>query len=97
MAVDNELIHHKPDLPDKFVTRAQQHQIHHQQQQQHPSTPGYEPGAPASSGGSGGMGPAEEKVAYFYYHVLADSFARDLPGVRRAEEQLAALAGERSS
>ncbi|CAM9469496.1 unnamed protein product, partial [Scytosiphon promiscuus] len=49
-AVDHELIHHDPDLPDKF------------------------------------------KVAFFYSHVLADSFAKDLPGVRRAEEELAALA-----
>ena len=36
----------------------------------------------------------DDKVTYFYLQVLADSFAKELPGVRRAEEQLAALAGE---
>lgn len=45
-------------------------------------------------GGGGGGGLAEERVAHFYYQVLADSFGKELPGVRRAEEQLAALAGE---
>lgn len=36
----------------------------------------------------------DDKVTHFYLQVLADSFAKELPGVRRAEEQLAALAGE---
>lgn len=36
----------------------------------------------------------EDKVTHFYYQVLADGFAKELPGVRRAEEQLAALAGD---
>lgn len=49
---------------------------------------------PGSGGGGGGGGLSEEKVTHFYYQVLADSFAKDLPGIRRAEEQLAALAGK---
>lgn len=105
-AVDQELIHHDPNLPDKFVVRAQS--------QQHPSAAaaaavgttslsasvyGAPPIAsnPTAAGGGGSVagGLLEDKVAHFYYQVLADSFAKELPGVRRAEEQLAALAGER--
>lgn len=94
-AVDQELIHHDPNLPDKFVVRAQN---------QHPATAASTSlsasayGAPSISsptgGGASGGALPEDKVTYFYYQVLADSFAKELPGVRRAEEQLAALAGE---
>lgn len=93
-AVDQELIHHHPDLPDKFVVRANQH---HPVAHSSPAASGYGAtslSSPTSGGGSGGR-LMDDKVTHFYYQILADSFAKELPGVRRAEEELAALAGER--
>lgn len=83
---------------DKFVVRAQQHQQPQAATAHGPLGLGHLAGAPSSSlpGSNGGVdaGPTEQRSKHFYYQVLADSFAKDLPGVRRAEEQLAALAGE---
>lgn len=86
-AVDQELINNHTDLPDKFVVRAQQH-----------PTQGAAAGSGSSgvggSGGSGGSLTVGKLVPHFYLQVLAESFAKDLPSVRRGEQQLAALAGE---
>eukprot|EP00903_Cladosiphon_okamuranus_P012671 g11851.t1 len=90
-AVDQELIHHHPDLPDKFVVRANQH---HPAAHSSPIASGYGAtslSSPTGGAGSGG-GLMDDKVTHYYYQILADSFAKELPGVRRAEEQLAALA-----
>lgn len=92
-AVDQELIHHHLDLPDKFVVRANQH---YSTAHSNLSASGYgatSMSSPTGGGGSGG-GLMDDKVTHYYYQVLADSFAKEIPGVRRAEEQLAALAGE---
>lgn len=87
-AIDRELIAQHPELPeDKFVVR------HGTQTQTQTQTGGSSAGA-AGGGGSGAPTEAGSRVAHFYLQVLAESFAKDLPGARRGEEQLSALAGE---
>lgn len=90
IAVDQELIYHDDDFPDAFVARMQQHTGHGLLVSRNVFTGGDE----AGTGGGGGGVSAGGRPHHFYLQVLVDSFAKNLPGVRRGEEQLAALAGE---
>lgn len=92
-AVDQELIHHGEDFPDAFVARAQQHTGHGLLVSRNVFA-GEAAGTGGGGGGTGGGVSAGGRPHHFYLQVLADSFAKSLPGVRRGEEQLAALAGE---
>lgn len=93
-AVDQELIHHDADFPDAFVARAQQ-QTGHGLLVSRNLFAGEAAGTGGGGGGGGGGGvSAGGRPHHFYLQVLVDSFAKSLPGVRRGEEQLAALAGE---
>lgn len=94
-AVDQELIHHDADFPDAFVARAQQQTGHGLLVSRNIFT-GEAAGAGTGGGDGGGGGgvSAGGRPHHFYLQVLVDSFAKSLPGVRRSEEQLAALAGE---
>lgn len=95
-AIDQELIHHDVDFPDTFVSRMMQQQQHTGGQVLLSSKNAGEAVANAGSGGGGGGGgeSAGGKPHHFYLQMLAESFAKNLPGVRRGEEQLAALAGK---
>lgn len=89
-AVDRQLINNHDDFPDAFVARAYAHN--------NTGAHGYGVGSGATATASAADGamvaPGSSKVAHFYLHVLAESFAKNLPSARRGVEQLGALAGK---
>ena len=89
-AVDRELINNHEDFPDAFVARAHAHN----NTGAHGHGVGGGTMVTASAADGAMVGPGSSKVAPFYLHILAESFAKHLPSARRGVEQLGALAGK---